>query len=330
MTSPRPANPANLWLAIGDETGSFDDPQSSSLHGVGLILARPADLALALNETLNGKSIRQRMNRPVEGLEEWLRAQGAEKSDELRKHHVREAWKYLKDQKDIAGEYPLDGVSTNPVLNNLVATFRWLAGHPKILSLGIHGAGREVLTDFWKGSDPMAALGALYGRTLALVKPFLGASPRIRVFPGRRKEKIDSTVIQRAGQSVGAPKPGSNGQTSSETGGNRTLLDTMENEFWNTLSSAEDWWPVPGNPSARKTVFSGYMEAKAFIAALVREDPASAQLVSGDENALNSLADLACSLMVASRDSRPRSLRIRFPEPIGPNVRFFPVGEVKS
>jgi hypothetical protein len=324
------ASSANIWLAFGDETGSFDNLQSSSPHGAALILARPADLVAALNEPLNGQTIRQRMNRAVEGLDNWLIAQGSDKADELKKHHVREAWEYLNKQKDIVGEFPLGATSANPVLNNLLASFRWLADHPKIISLGIHGSAKEVLTDFWKGSDDMAAIGALYGTTLALVKPFLGTSPRIRMLAGRRAEKIDSPVIRRAGQSTGAPMPGSNRQTSSETGGNRTLLEAMETSFWEALSGAEDWWPVPGNPVARQTVFSGYMEKKAFVAALEKEDQAAAQLINGNENALNNLADLACSLMAASRDSSTRALRIRFPEPIGPNVRFFSVGEVQS
>jgi hypothetical protein len=169
-----PPSTANLWLAIGDETGRFEDPQSSGLHGVGLILARPAALIAALNENLAGKTIRSRMDSPVEGLKDWLLAQGAAKADELRKHHVREAWLYLQDGKRIKGELALDAIHNDPVLTHLLAVFRWLAGHSGIVSLGIHGSGREVMTDFSMGSDPMAAIGALYGRILALVKPFLG------------------------------------------------------------------------------------------------------------------------------------------------------------
>ena len=175
---------ANLWLAIGDETGSFEHPQLSTLHGAGLILARPAALAAALNENLNGRSIRQRMDSPIEGLENWLREQGAKKEDEPHRHHVREAWLYLIERR-IKGQYPLDATHSDPVLNNLLAAFRWLAGHPDIISLGIYGTTKEVMTDFWKGSDSMAVLGAIYGRSLALIKPFLGPSPRIRVLPGR-------------------------------------------------------------------------------------------------------------------------------------------------
>lgn len=319
----------NLWLAIGDETGEFKDPQSSSLHGAGLILARPATLVAALNESLDGKTIRSRMDAPVEGLQNWLLAKGPEKVEELGRHHVREAWLYLRDN-GIAGEYPLDATPSDAVLRNLLAAFRWLAGHPGIVSLGIHGSGKEVMGDFATGSDRMAVLGTLYGQMLALVKPFLGASPRIRMLPGRRSEEIDDASIQRAGQQVPAPFAGTTRQTTSKTGGNRALLDAMERQFWQTLASMGDQWPVPPSASARQILFAGYMSREALVTALEREDQQAANLVRGEENRLNSLADLACSLMAASCDSRVRDLRIRFPDPIGANVRFFSASEVMA
>jgi|GEM_PF-6183268 len=324
-----PPSTANLWLAIGDETGRFEDPQSSGLHGVGLILARPAALIAALNENLAGKTIRSRMDSPVEGLKDWLLAQGAAKADELRKHHVREAWLYLQDGKRITGELALDATHSDPVLTHLLAVFRWLAGHSGIVSLGIHGSGREVMTDFSMGSDPMAAIGALYGRILALVKPFLGSSPRIRVLPGRRSEKINAASILRAGQNVPGPSLGGR-QTSSKTGGNRALLETMERKFWETLAITAGRWPLPFSASARQIAFAGYMDGAALVTALEREDTQAANLIRGDESRLNNLADLACSLMAASCDSAERDLRIRFPDPVGPNVRFFSAREVMA
>jgi len=325
----RPPSTANLWLAIGDETGRFEDPRSSGLHGVGLILARPAALVAALNENLAGRTIRGRMDSPVEGLENWLLAQGATKDDELRKHHVREAWLYLQDGKRITGEVALDAAHSDRVLTHLLAVFRWLAGHTGIVSLGIHGSGQEVMTDFSMGSDPMAAIGALYGRILALVKPFLGSSPRIRVLPGRRSEKINAASILRAGQDVPGPALGGR-QTSSKTGGNRALLETMERQFWETLATTAGRWPLPSSATARQITFAGYMDGAALVSALEREDAQAARLIRDDERRLNNLADLACSLMAASCDSAERDLRIRFPAPVGPNVRFFAASEVMT
>lgn len=322
------ASKVNLWLAIGDETGDFEDPQSPTLHGSGLILACPATLVAALNESLDGKTIRSRMDAPVEGLRSWLLAKGPEKAEELKRHHVREAWLYLREKR-VTGEYPLDATPADEVLRNLLAAFRWLAGHPGIVSLGIHGSGREVMSDFATGGDSMAVLGTLYGRMLALIKPFLGASPRIRMLAGRRSEKPDSDSIRRAGQDVPAPAFGKR-QTTSKTGGNRALLDAMERQFWQTLASMGDQWPVPPSASARQILFAGYMSREALVTALEREDQQAANLVRGEENRLNSLADLACSLMAASCDSRVRDLRIRFPDPIGANVRFFSASEVMA
>lgn len=319
----------NLWLAIGDETGAFKDPQSSSLHGVGLILARPATLVAALNEKLDGRTIRSRMDAPVAGLEPWLRKDPG-KAEELGRHHVREAWRYLDEEKKLKGEYPLDATHCDPVLANLLAAFGWLAGHPGIVSLGIHGSGKEVMGDFAAGSDRMAVLGTLYGQVLALIRPFLGASPRIRMLPGRRSEEIDDASIRRAGQHVPAPSTGTTRQTTSKTGGNRALLDAMERQFWQTLAGMGKQWPVPASASARQIAFAGYMNRDALVTALEREDKQAASLVRGEESRLYNLADLACSLMAASCDFRARDLRIRFPDPVGANVRFFSASEVMA
>ena len=184
--------------------------------------------------------------------------------------------------------------------------------------------------DFATGSDRMAVLGTLYGRILALVRPFLGASPRIRMLPGRRSEEIDDASIRRAGQHVPALSAGTTRQTTSKTGGNRTLLDAMERQFWETLTSMGDQWPVPVIPSARQVAFAGYMDREALATALEREHQQGASLVRGEESRLYNLADLACSLMAASCDSARRDLRIRFPDPVGANVRFFSVSEVMA
>ena len=319
----------NLWLAIGDETGKFEDPESWALHGAGLILARPAALAKALNENLNGQTIYQRMGKPIEGLETWLHAKGAEKSKELTKHHVREAWEYL-NKKGIKGQFPLDAVHADPVLTNLLSSFRWLATHPDIISLGIHGSGKEVMTDFWKGSDPMAVIGSMYGTALALVRPFLGPAARIRMLPGRRSEERNSAPILRAGQEVPSSLPGTNRQTSSKTGGNRALLETMESEFWKTTAAMDNHGSAQTTSSSRQITFAGYMNKEALVTALQREDQAAANLILKNESKLNNLADLACSLMAASCDSTNHDLSIQFSNPVGPNVKFFSVKEILS
>ena len=321
------ASASNLWLAIGDETGGFKDPENSSLHGVGLILARPATLVAALNENLKGKTIRRRMDEPVEGLGSWLFSQGADMAIEQKRHHVRVAWKYFED-KHIKGQYPLDASHKDPVLDNLLLTFQWLAQHPGILTLGIHGKGKDVMNVFWKGSDPMAAIGAMYGRTLALVKPFLGPSAQIRVLPGLRSEELNAAPILRSGLDVPPPFAGYSRQTTNKTGGNRTLLEAMESEFWKTLDALGNHGSAPLSVSSRQTTFAGYMNKKAAVAALENEDKIAAKLIHGEEARLNNLADLACSLMVACCDTNNRDLRIKFPDSIGPNVRFFSVKEV--
>ena len=325
MTAP------NLWLAIGDETGPFDDPNSADFQGAGMVLARPQDFDAALDERIYGKTVRQRMNLAIEGLESRLQALGSEKESELAMHHVREVWQYFREQK-LHGTFRLDATPQDPVLRHLLAAFQWLAGHPRLISIGICGSGRELFGEFWKGSDSMSALGALYGRALAVAKPFLGPNPRIRVLAGVRKERVDSSAIKRSGQNVKRPAQIVEGQkddrqSSSITGGNRTLLDAMESEFWNTLGPMEAYWPVPGAAKARHVVFSAFTEPKALRDSLATEDPAASRLISGDSSALGSLADLACSLMAISQNPKG-DVRIDLPRPIGPNVRFFTIREI--
>jgi hypothetical protein len=72
------------------------------------------------------------------------------------------------------------------------------------------------------------------------------------------------------------------------------------------------------------------MNKTELVSALEREDAQAAKLLSAEESRLNNLADLACSLMAASCDSAQRDLRIRFPNPVGPNVRFFSAREVMA
>ena len=72
------------------------------------------------------------------------------------------------------------------------------------------------------------------------------------------------------------------------------------------------------------------MNKKVAVAALENEDKVAARLVEREESRLNNLADLACSLMVASCESAVRDLRILFPDPIGLNVKFFSVKDILS
>lgn len=146
--SSTPRGAANIWVAIGDETGPFEDPHSTAFHGAGLLLARPQDLADALNENIAGKTVRHRMGRAIEGLEGRLQALGNDKRNELDRHHVREAWPYFIERR-LAGRYRLDDAPEDAVLRHLLAAFRWLAGHPRLISIGIYGSGRELFGELF-------------------------------------------------------------------------------------------------------------------------------------------------------------------------------------
>lgn len=334
-TSSRPQKSAttgpqarNLWLAIGDETGSFEDLNSNAFHGVGLILARPQHLQAGIDELIAGKTVSTRMTQAIEGLETYLRTNRIGFDErELRKHHVRIAWKYFQERK-LRGTYSLEDSPDDQVLRNLLAAFRWLSGHRQIISTGIGGSGREIFGTFWKGRDPMAALGALYGTTLALLRPFLGDGAQIRFLPGRRSEALNSIIIKRAGQLV-ASRESDQRDSSCKTGGDRTLLEAAETTFWAMLQPMSHHWPVPQANSARQIAFSAYTEESALVDLLTREDAVAAALIRNHNHVIHNLADLSCSLMSVSHEKND-GVRIKLPAPIGPNVRFFRISEVSQ
>jgi len=74
----------DLWLAVGDETGNWDDyKKQANFLGVALVLAKVTDWKSALFEKINSQSVEQRMLNPLTHLPKM--------AQEKNFHHVMEA-----------------------------------------------------------------------------------------------------------------------------------------------------------------------------------------------------------------------------------------------
>ena len=78
------------------------------------------------------------------------------------------------------------------------ATLRWLAEHPRLITVGLGGKGIELRPKLFQSDDPAVALGRAYGLLAARVLPFLDSSDRLLVNPGLRSEKRNTLPDQRS------------------------------------------------------------------------------------------------------------------------------------
>ncbi len=161
-------NTNNIWIAVGDETGKFNENNSDAknFHGAAMILARQKDLQEALQEQLLGKTISERLSNRIEGLDK-----------NNTQHHVKDVWEYLK-KHNITGKYDLDNISNSPEftpLYTLGETFKWLIQQKNLISIGIYSKkAADIMQNFTNSNDAAYILGSLYGKMLGLIAPFLG------------------------------------------------------------------------------------------------------------------------------------------------------------
>lgn len=174
----------DLWLAIGDETGDWDNKQTNFL-GVALVLAKVTDWKSALSEKINNQSVKQRMLKPLTHLPKT-----AQKKES---HHVMEALDYLH----IHGEWALDKPSQDKLQQELFANLHWLAKHPRLITIGTYGNSRLVWERLNLANDPAQALGRAYGLLAASIVPFLGDDDTLLVAPASRSEDSSNEAIQR-------------------------------------------------------------------------------------------------------------------------------------
>ncbi len=178
------------WLAVGDETGNWDEPGNpNAFLGVALVMARIEDWQAALNETLDGQPIRERLGAPPRHLpSEYRKSSG---------HHLMDTFNRWRDQ-NLKGEYVLAKPGGDPLRQEVFATLRWLAEHPRLIKLGLWGRAGAVKKVLFRSDDPAIALGRAYGPLVGLALPFLAPADRLLVNPGLRSENAHLHAIQRA------------------------------------------------------------------------------------------------------------------------------------
>jgi hypothetical protein len=314
--------PNNLWLAVGDETGQFEKNTDTGFHGVALVLARAGDWPGIASEDLLGRSVQYRLNRPVQGLESHLTTlfpNEEQRRVEQRKHHVLTAFRYFERP---AGPPPgivkLDAESDDPVLKHLLASMRWLAGHPRLLSIGVYGRGSD-LYNLHRSDDTMAALGNLYGLLLAMVYPFLGPSPRLRVLLSGRTETAESPGVARTAVSSTQER-----LPSGQTGGDRINIGFTQDSFWHHLESLKQDLNLPGGAEPRQRALAVHSHPTKFKRQLNQDGIADV-----DTDMMKNLADLACGMMATlDEGNRPRKIRLNLGKQPGPNMRFFAMREI--
>lgn len=178
------------WLAVGDETGNWDEPGNpNAFLGVALVMARIEEWQAALKEKLDGQLIRERLGAPPRHLPSAYGKSGG--------HHLMDMYAYWVDQK-LQGEHSLAEPGGNPLRQEVFTTLRWLAEHPRLITLGLWGRAEEMKTVLFGSDDPAIALGRAYGPLVGLALPFLAPSDRLLVNPGLRSENAHLRAIQRA------------------------------------------------------------------------------------------------------------------------------------
>ena len=178
------------WLAIGDETGNWDTLRHPNVFlGVALIMGRIEDWQAALREDIDGQRVDDRLQAPIPVLPSDYRRS--------RSHHLKDAFDYWQ-QQSLTGEWSLAEPDTDPVRQAVFATLRWLAEHPRLITVGLWGRGATLKTTLFRSDDPAMALGQAYGLLVGQILPFLNAGDRLLVQPGLRSEPADSPAQQRA------------------------------------------------------------------------------------------------------------------------------------
>ena len=179
----------SIWLAVGDETGDWDRIDNpGAFVGVALVLGRIEDWQAALGESVAGQAVSERLGRPPQHL-----PPGASES---RQHHLRDILKYWRSR--ITGEWSLDEPGPDPLRQEVFTTLRWLAEHPRLVTLGLWAKGPDKQRILFRSGDPAVALGRAYGLLVAYALPFLGPQDELLVQPGLRSEEVTILAQQRA------------------------------------------------------------------------------------------------------------------------------------
>ena len=260
-----------IWLAVGDEAGSWDHignaaPNDKRHLGVALVLAPIPTWKTTLQERLAGTTIEQHMQRcPVTGVNKI--------------HHVKETLEYLKDHH-LQGQWQLNEPGLDPVKSSLCQSFRWLASHPRLISLGAHARLDQIRRHLHHADDPAQALGQLYGLLAAFIFPFLPPGDELQIAPGLRSELSTHNLALKR---VDADRPSSTDPNKRIDGDTRGMVSALKQTALERLSRWPDLQADTRLDAGIFKYFSG--DWRAFL----------------PYSALNGIADLAASLLSATQ-----------------------------
>ena len=322
-------NTNNIWIAVGDETGKFNEnnPDAKNFHGAAMILARQKDLQDALQEQLLGKTISERLSNRIDGLDENTK----------NKHHVLDVWEYLK-KHNITGKYDLDNISNSPEftpLYTLGETFKWLIQQKNLISIGIYSKkAADIMQNFTNSNDAAYILGSLYGKMLGLIAPFLGDNATIIAFPGWRREDINSPSIINSGQEIDAKyirisESGEQRAGGNVTGGTRVSENGLKTAFDDTIKEFNKL-NVKTKCNTEVLVRRISKKKNKKIEESDKKLKSTVNFVClnyGDQ--LEALADLVCSLMLCAYNDKANTT-IKIPKPIGNNIHFWNINDIND
>jgi len=280
----------DLWLAIGDETGNWDwqEQNKNRTLGVVVVVARVQDWRAALQEDLGGRRVANRMTQRLERLPSDARRQSSF-------HHVADAMGYDRQCGYTILQGRLSETGDHPLRCELYRNLRWLATHPRLLTLGCYGKARDFHEHLPHGEDEATALGQVYALLMGWVAPFLGPDARAICVPAKRSEDRDSRARQRAGD----PRPKDPNERPKSP---LRLYNSAAMSYVETLY--QPWQAT--QPS--KAELTERLDFRAFKALTQPLD---------DHRAASAVADMGAGLMQLSQDRRIQPEWAQWP-----NVRF--------
>ncbi len=317
-------DPARVWLAVGDETGDFDSTEDQKPRGVAIVVARIPDWLDVLRGRPDGwkETVRAMFSEPLDGIREALPViygDEGKREKEGRTFHVKPALDYLKKSKLRGSFDPFVYQGEDRILTALMKAFRWLAVHPRLITLGVMTTGTEFHDRFPGKPDSAQVLGTLYGHLCATVLPFLNGD-RLVLAAALRSEVAALDNSQGEGGSKTARVPGS------KTGMDRTLCAAASQTAWDKLGQARGLFEVPRGSKRQRERFSAHVGVKAALGRL--------PLVGGERNylggsavVLENIADLAGALTRFENESERSGFRLNLPQTPG-SWRRFGIGDL--
>ena len=281
----------DLWLAVGDETGDWDNhEQKQGFLGVALVMAKVNDWNIALYKT-----IKEKMNQPLMNL--------PKKARKSQYHHVMEALQYWqRTSNSPSGEFLLENRYSNNLQQELFTNLRWLATHPRLITIGAYGKAEVVWSKLNLAKDPAQALGHAYALLSASVMPFLGEKDTLLVAPGLRSIEKNHIANIRANIS----------SSNNNNNNNQRIDDNARGMIANLLDESQKML------KNYKAPFSKKIDSGVFDKLLKQYFPNKLL----DKQTLNGIADMGAALMTLSKNTKG-SIHLVDPNNTWKNVKFF-------